>query len=83
LKRLGLGSDWSTVSKDLTLLWDMPTKKEFDSCLNNFLDKCASERPKYGEYFRDTWLDRYPPRDWAAYARPGDVPSGNTCTFSS
>jgi hypothetical protein len=82
LIELGLQSLIDEVSKDLEVLWEQPTKAEFDACVTTFLNKWDVRSRAYSEgYFRPTWLNRYPPHEWAGYGRSEDTPEGNPHIF--
>ena len=81
LKSLGLKQWCSKVSTQLSALWDKSSKPEFDVCLKELLTEWGINIPKFKGYFQDTWLNRHPPEDWASYARPDNVPSGNISPF--
>ncbi len=38
---------------------------------------CRQQYPAFEDYFSNTWLKAHPPTEWARYARPSDVPSGD------
>jgi hypothetical protein len=82
LNELGLQNLVTEVSQDLGVLWEKPTKEEFDSHLITFLDKWDRRASQYSEgYFRLTWLSRCPPHEWASYGRSKDTPSGKSLIF--
>lgn len=72
----GLKPETKGVVSDLRLLWYSPDKATFDLRLNDSLEKWRSNIPQYASYFESTWLDRFPPEQWASYARSADAPSG-------
>jgi transposase-like protein len=74
--QLGLKSVAKEISDGLNVLWAKPTKEEFDSHLDEFLGKWDKRAPQYSGYFRSTWIQNHPPKDWASYARPSDARSG-------
>jgi hypothetical protein len=80
LNELGLQNLVTEVSQDLGVLWEKPSKKDFDIHLITFLDKWDRRASQYSErYFHPIWLSRYPPHEWAFYGRSRDMPSGKFC----
>jgi transposase-like protein len=76
--KLGYGSSVGDLVKDLNALWGKPSKGEFDAYLLEFINKWNSRMPSYCGYFRSTWLELHPLKDWAKHGRRPGVRSGNT-----
>lgn len=73
---LGFKSEAKKLVPDLNKLWYAPTKPDFNSEVQVFLDKWDEIVPTYTSYFRTYWLNRYKSEEWASYGRPSDVRSG-------
>jgi hypothetical protein len=73
--KLEYGSRVTQLVEDLNVLWEKPGKGEFDAYLLEFLDKWNAI-PSYCGYFRSTWLELHPPKDWAKHGRRPDARSG-------
>jgi hypothetical protein len=77
LNELSLQNLVTEVSLDLSMLWEKPSKEDFDTYLLTFLYKWDRRASQYSEgYFRPTWLNQYPPHEWASYGRSKDTLSG-------
>jgi hypothetical protein len=84
LNELGLQNVVSEVSQDLSVLWERPSKEDFNAHLITFLNKWDRRASQYSEgYFCPTWLSQYPPHKWASYGRSKDTPSGKVTLFLS
>jgi len=79
--KLGYGSSVGDLVKDLNALWEKLNKGEFDTYLLEFLNKWNARMPSYCSYFRSTWLELHPPKDWTKHERRSSARSGNT-TFA-
>lgn len=75
--QLGLKSLVKFIVRGLRTLWHAATKEEFDREVKTFLEELDRRAPRYTEYFRKNWLERYAPEKWASFGRPKDAPSGN------
>ncbi len=49
------------VVQDVRELWYAPTKETFKVVLEKFFTKWDVELGAYAEYFRRTWIERFPP----------------------
>jgi hypothetical protein len=67
------------IAADCSTMWFARTKTNFDMEVAKFLSKWDQQAPTYAKYFRDNWLDRFPPEEWASFGRPSDYPSGILC----
>lgn len=76
LQSMGLSDLRADVSAETRVIWKCSTKTEFDAKTDAFLGKWDEIIPQYTRYFRDTWLKRFPPEEWASFARPKDAPTG-------
>jgi hypothetical protein len=74
--KLGLKSLAKEIRTDCNILWYAPTKKEFDSRVQEFLQKWDNCEPTYSEYFRKNWLGRFKIEQWASFGRPSDALAG-------
>jgi hypothetical protein len=79
--QLGMKSCMHDVVTGLRCLWHKPTKSNFDTYLNEFIDEWERKAPQYLSYFRSTWLNRYMPAEWASYARASNARSGTAFFF--
>jgi hypothetical protein len=75
MSKLGYGPSVSDLVKDLNVLWEKPSKEDFDTYLLEFLDKWNTIS-SYCGYFRSTWLELHPSKDWAKYRRRPGARSG-------
>jgi transposase-like protein len=76
LQKIGLSHLRSEVAADLSVIWNADTKKEFDTLLDEFLNKWDRRAPSYTDYFRRVFVGQHPSHTWAAFGRGKDAPSG-------
>jgi hypothetical protein len=82
IAELGFKGKASELVADLNKVWYSPTKQQFNETIEWFLHKWDEMVPTYTAYFRNNWLNRYRPEEWASFGRPSDAPSGLRPSFS-
>jgi hypothetical protein len=76
LHKIGLSHLRQEAGHDIGVIWYADTKEEFDTRLEEFLNKWDEKAPQYTDYFRRVWIGQHPPHTWAAFGRGKDTPSG-------
>lgn len=67
----------SAIVADLRTVALAPTRAEFEENLSSFCVRWCVPYPDYGTYFNSQWTVRVNTGEWAMYARPHGIPSGD------
>jgi hypothetical protein len=72
----GLKDYAQEFSQDGNVLWYASSKADFDMSLRVFMEKWSAKQPRLATYFRDVYLNSYPPEEWASFGRPSNALPG-------